>query len=189
MTGRQRYTVAVDPAQGNSGKIGIAIFSEGTLLAATALRYRAIECDGERWIARSHAAYRWLLAEQEQHRDPDCFNCITYIFERPQIYRASRSKGDPNDLPGLAGIGVGVGCLLAGRLERVLSPTPKQWIGGLPKDTEGDPWDSARGIKVASRLSPEERLLVPASHDAIDAVGLGLFALGRFERRRVYPRG
>jgi hypothetical protein len=105
------------------------------------------------------------------------------VIEWPQIYRASKSKGDPNDLPGLAGVGMAI----AARLDvEVVSYLPRQWAGGTRKAETGDPLDSPRGRLVWRCLSPDERGRVVPSHDAIDAVGLGLHHLGRLQRR-VYP--
>ena|SRR5688500_1924883 len=108
------------------------------------------------------------------------------IVEWPQIYTADKSKGDPNNLIGLAG----VGACLAGLFPNssILSPRPREWTGNIPKSETGDPWKSPRGQRVWDRLNATERLAVVPSHDAIDAVGLGLFALGRFTRRRVFSR-
>ena len=107
------------------------------------------------------------------------------VIEWPQVYRAGKSKGDPADLLPL----VGVGMCLAGLLHpgAIKSPTPAEWIGQLPKSTTGDPWASARGQRIGSRLSDVERGRVVPSHDAVDAVGIGLYCLGRLERRRVFP--
>lgn len=110
---------------------------------------------------------------------------ITAVYEWPQVYRASKSKGDPNDLIALAAIGALVAEMLGAADD--LTPTPAEWIGNLPKTTTGDPWASPRARRIASVLSPAERARVPASHDAIDAVGLALWAAGRLERRRVLP--
>lgn len=107
------------------------------------------------------------------------------VWERPQIYRASKSKGDPNDLIGLAAIGNGVACATKWPYG-VLAPTPSQWTGQVKKSTKGSAWKSARGMRVASRLTPAEFVLVPDQHDVVDAVGLGLWALGRLEVTRVY---
>lgn len=109
------------------------------------------------------------------------------VTEWPQIYTADKSKGDPNQLVPLAGIGA---CLSGLYLHaRTISPRPREWTGNIKKNEDGDPWDSPRGQRVWSRLSVVERGRVVPSHDAVDAVGLGLFGLGRFERRRVYEVG
>lgn len=106
------------------------------------------------------------------------------VYEWPQVYRATRSKGDPNDLLGLVGVGAALSGMLGVPAQTF---TPAQWIGGLPKSTTGDPLASPRGARVWSRLDADERAAVEVSHDAIDAVGLGLHALGRLERVRVFP--
>jgi len=110
----------------------------------------------------------------------------TICAEYPQIYTAEKSKGDPNNLTPLAGIG---GCIAGLFPEaRILSPKPRDWTGNVPKNETGDPWKSPRGQRVWDRLSAAERAVVIPSHDAIDSVGLGLWCLGRFERRRVFSR-
>ena len=65
--------------------------------------------------------------------------------------------------------------------------TPGEWTRGIPKKTTGSAKTGPRALRILSRLSDAERAVVPDSHDALDAVGLGLYRLGRFERRRVLP--
>lgn len=111
----------------------------------------------------------------------------TLVIEYPQVYTQEKSKGDPNNLVPLAAMGGALAGLYVNA--RVLSPRPREWTGNVPKSEDGDPWQSPRGLRVWSRLTPAERLRVVPSHDAVDAVGLGLFGLGRFDRRRVYAHG
>lgn len=106
------------------------------------------------------------------------------VIEYPQVYTASKSKGDPNDLLPLVGVGIAVATIF--HETQVKSPTPREWIGQVPKDETGDPWLSARGQKIRRRLTQEEIDCIVVSHDALDAVGLGLWALGRLERVRVF---
>lgn len=114
--------------------------------------------------------------------DPD-----TLVVEWMKVYTSDKSEGDPNDLLPLTGIDCAVAMLFP--QAEVLSPIPREWTGNVPKAKKGDPWKSPRGQRVWSRLSVEERNRVIPSHDAIDAVGIGLWGLGRFERRRVYETG
>lgn len=110
----------------------------------------------------------------------------TLVIEWPQVYSVSKSKGDPNDLLPL----VGMGMYFAANFDNaeLITPTPRTWLGGqIPKATTGDPWNSARGQRIASRLSDAERACIIVSHDALDAVGLGLWHLGRFAPRRLLP--
>lgn len=105
-------------------------------------------------------------------------------YEVPQIYRREKSKGDPNDLIPLAL----VAGFLSGRFPEsaVSGLKPREWCGQLPKVTKGDPWTSPRGELVARRLQPAERASIVSSHDALDAVGIGLHDLERL-RVRVLP--
>ncbi len=152
-----------------------ALFIDGRLLVASRVKVPGSltkEPIGERMrrVAR-------LILEWTTHLPH------TVVCEYPQVYVTARSKGDPNDLLPL----VGIGMHLAGLLDvPVLCPTPAEWLGGnSPKSTTGDPWTSVRGQCVARRLDAEERSRVTPSHDAIDAVGIGLWAVGRFERIQV----
>jgi len=117
----------------------------------------------------------------------DAWEPEVLVVEWPKIYTADKSEGDPNDLLGLAGINCAVATLFPHA--KVLSPIPREWTGNVKKSKSGDPWASPRGIRIRSRLSDLEVSRVIPSHDAVDAVGLGLWALGRFERRRVYETG
>lgn len=105
--------------------------------------------------------------------------------EWPQIYRASRSKGDPNDLPAIAGIAVGIAAACMSAEFRTW--TPQEWAGQIPKESERgkllkrDLFTNARAEHIASRLSVEELNVFGAidTYDELDAIGIGLHALGR----------
>lgn len=96
------------------------------------------------------------------------------IIEMPRIYPGSgQQKGDLNDLLDLAAV--------VGRLESTYSVNsrlrvfPAQWKGQVPK--------KIMNARVLSKLSIEERLVIPEIgvkvHNVIDAVGIGLWYLGR----------
>ncbi len=154
-----------------------AIFENGRLFRASRVKVPgslAKEPIGERMRHVSALIYAWY------HQSPPKL----LVTEFPKVLTISKSKGDPNDLLPL----VGIGMHLAGFLGcAVLCPTPAEWLGGnSPKSTTGDPWTSVRGQRVARRLDAEERSRVVPSHDAIDAVGIGLWACGRFSRIQVF---
>lgn len=169
--------LAIDPSVSSPG---VALFRSGELLACDRLKVVAGGAGAPGWlhVAREIAAYAIRRG---------VYN--TVVFERPQIYRAVKSKGNPNDLIGLAGVGMAVVGLLADTLVDVLSPTPAEWIGQLPKSTTGSAKTSPRAKFILSRLAPGELELVPDQHDAIDAVGVGLWALGRLKPTRVLSNG
>lgn len=175
--------LAIDPSIASSG---IAVFRRGKLVAArTVQREREAACIGTRCVAMALDLLTWC---ETVGCDPE-----VYVHEWPQIYTDDKSVGDPNDLPGLAAIGSGVGTVLqlAGlkrnRPIEIISPKPADWIGQLPKVKTGSAWKSPRGARVWSRLDVDERRHAPDQHDVVDAIGLGLWALGRFDRVRVFP--
>ena len=122
----------------------------------------------------------------------------TLVLEWPKVLMARRQKGskrgvDPNDLLAL----VGVDCAIAMAFRetmKIVSVAPSDWKGQLDKEV--------MCRRVWGRLSEEERKNVERTprggglhfdgyeggvrHDTLDAVGLGLFQLGRLARRRVF---
>lgn len=103
------------------------------------------------------------------------------VIELPQVYRAAQSKGDPNDLIKVA--------LQVGRwMERAIVRRvpvhlvkPNEWKGQVRKEIHHE--------RVRKLLhSPEldfvnsTRLPETKAHNMLDAVGLGLWRLGRMRR-------
>jgi hypothetical protein len=179
--------LALDPGLNHPAA---ALFRGGILVSAERVKVGTGLTDlptAERCVRVAAAVVRWGMGLNMNPR--------WLVVEWPQIYRASKSKGDPNDLTPLAGIGSALAGMLSVALSPrdiylgVLSPTPAEWAGQVPKSEKGDPWKSPRGARVRSRLSEAEVTAVLPSHDAVDAVGLGLWALGRFEPKRVYDFG
>lgn len=98
------------------------------------------------------------------------------IVEIPQVYPGPRAE-DPNDLIGVA--------IIAGQWIRSVSAPdtrrvfPRQWKGGVDKKIHNG--------RVLAKLSAAELQEVPKMaasklHNVIDAIGLGLFDLGRIGR-------
>lgn len=165
---RHEWVVGVDPGLTSTG---VAIFAAGTL--ASALEY----------TPKNRQALLTALAEYQRTAGPPlCWHRI--VIEFPQIYRASRSKARPSDLMKLAHF---VGQLnREGHAELV---TPKEWSGGTPKATKAsEAANSVRAKRIRAALSEAEAELVDwRCDDVIDAVGIGLWALGRLELKRRYP--
>ena len=115
------------------------------------------------------------------------------VGEWPQVYRLGQSKGDPNDLPPLAGVVVGVATLVECPLGWLASPFPREWIGQIKKSKKaGEEWKSPRGRLIWSLLGDDEKEVIAAAgkidHDQVDGLGLGLWGLGRLRRTSVYHR-
>lgn len=142
---------------------------------------------GQRCLELAHAAVHWHTCSTRGMRDP-----THVLLEWPQVYSETQSGGvDANDLTkilGMASMIVGMfSQLYRNNMVVVLSPTPAEIWGSLKKATQGDPWASPRAQRVRARLDAAELAALVPSHDSIDAVGMGLWALGRFERERVFP--
>lgn len=145
--------------------------------------------DAERWIYVARECLIWMLAQAQALGCDRELRVETLVFERPKILRETKSKGSHNDLIPLAAVGTGLAVMLgaSGVVPRVVSPLPADWTGQLPKSTaRGQAWKSPRGRRIADRLRPDEFALVPSQHDTVDAVGIGLWALGRFSPRRSF---
>lgn len=176
------YLLAIDPS---INSCGVAEFIAGELVDARTLVPKVPE--GLR-TSQERACDMACVIEDTFWRRKSWYTDAILVVEWPQVYKRSGSKGPPSigeDLLPLAGIVIAVAALL--RPDKLLTPTPAEWIGQLPKSKKGDPWKSPRGLRIAKALTPEERKLIPKSHDAIDAVGLGLWALKRLNKERVLP--
>lgn len=111
--------------------------------------------------------------------DPHAERADLIVIELPQVY--PQQQVPPNDLIALAFLagryaGVGMGST-KGPAE-VYTVLPHEWKGNLPKDL--------CAIRVRAALMPAERNVVDACelpekqrHNMLDAIGIGLFTLGR----------
>ena len=177
--------LAVDPSLRSSG---VAIFRGGALTSSarvTVPKTEAVPAARALRMAQEIAAW---ASERGEARTLAC--------EWPQIYprthmRKEQRGADPNDLIGLAGVAGALAGLLAAHAGqrdaalRVLAYRPAEWIGQIPKATRGNPWNSLRGQRIRAALTSDEADAVPPSHDVIDAVGIGLHALGRLRGGKV----
>ena len=166
--GSRDVLLAVDPG---IRACGIAMFVGGTLQDADLVKSAAPVGDPTptRCAAMAEAvlerAWGWWYVE-------------SLVVEWPQVYRAGRAKrgADPNDLLLLAGV---CGALATtSKVNALAAFLPREWKGTLSKEIAC--------ARVLARLSAEERGVVdllglPKSsiHHVLDAVGIGLHAVGR----------
>lgn len=178
---------ALDPSLNGPGA---ALFRGGKLVAAERVKvdktWTKLDI-GERASRVAEAVMRWGVGHNMEPR--------VLVYERPQVYTREKSDGDPNDLIAIALVAGEFGGMLrmamAARNVSLVqfAPTPNDWTGNIPKAKKGDPWESARARRVRARLTDEEFAAVVPSHDAIDAVGIGLWRMGLLTPTRAYPRG
>ncbi len=169
--------VCIDPSIVRSG---FAIFRNGLLIRADALSMKA---KGKSVLERAVLMGSRLVFEIYKTAGKDA----ALIFEWPQIYD-SRSPGktkgqDPNDMLPLAAIGGAVGAVFS----PITILKPREWKGQVSKPKKGETYIIER--RVRKRLGLKEiEVMHSTAHDMFDAIGMGLWSLGRFEGR-TYPRG
>ena len=110
----------------------------------------------------------------------------TYVVEVPQVYTQRKQKGDPNDLIKVAlNAGAFVGRALdsfdeAGgekaHLAQIVQYRPHQWKGQVPKDIAIKRFQKRLSVDELSRIESAPKSL---QHNVWDAVGLGLYYMGR----------
>ena len=165
----ERHVLAVV----DSGKVkcGLSVWfvdgAEGTLLAASTV---AIPYRGASPARMVEALLRAAAAVCSAH---GLGLPVAWIAEKPQKYERQRAKH--RDLDALLAVVKALGDV-ADYLKTFL---PAQWKGQVPK--------AAHHKRIRAALSEAERALLPnaSEHDALDAAGIGLFALGRTGRGAV----
>ena len=102
------------------------------------------------------------------------------LIEHPRVYPGSaQQKGDLNDLLDV----VAVGAAIAAHTPNVVTVFPADWKGNVPKDVMTE--------RIRRALTDEERARIekcPASlmHNVLDAIGIGLWKLGRINKKGIY---
>lgn len=173
--------VSVDPG---IRAMGAAWFSDGKLIACKLIRNPAGDGSLADHMLVVESFALWVRAVAHTR-----FNGFTgaqprLAIEIPRVYPAARQKGDQNDLINLAVVAGGVaGHFAPGLVTRYY---PRDWKGSV------NPEESNRRVVErlgASELETMARTECPKSlqHNLIDAIGVGLFHLGRFDPRKVYP--
>lgn len=142
-----------------------------------------------------------LTAAAAEEGDAECCNALAgavtgfpgripyltdIVVEFPKVYPAAQQKGDQNDLLRLAA--VAGACMtrvtVFGERRFVF---PREWKGTIDPDAFIE-----RRIKPALAAEEHARIELPSakslSHNVYDAIGIGLWALGRLEPKRVFPR-
>lgn len=103
-------------------------------------------------------------------------------YEIPRSYVAGSQKGSQNDLIDLAGFMFAIACSPVFEGAALTRYFPRDWKGTLNADQMIE--------RIEKRLSPAETAAVKdagyLAHNVIDAVGIGLKALGRLEPKRVF---
>ena len=158
--------LAVDP--GIRG-CGVAIFA-GTDLARAG--YVKNECKSGNG-PREAAMMAWKIQAWAE-----LYEIGGIAVEWPQVYRSAKLRGDPNDLLPLSAVAGALAALFPDA--QVSATRPAEWKGQMPKDI-------CHARVIAQLGDTERRRIAPAgalTHNVLDAVGIGLYARGRFSPRK-----
>lgn len=179
------YLLSVDPGLRKSGA---ALWHDGELLAAKLIESKS---EAKEIPILVEMMTRLICSIGAPHPDGQrgllglARDGLQLVCERPRTYSGRAGRGDANDLIAVALV---VGALL-GRLSCPTAlPLPEEWKGGIPKPKtkveylrDGYPVEE----RVRAKLSPVEAARVEwprdwrKKMDVSDALGIGLYALGR----------
>ena len=154
--------LAVDPGVKATG---LAFFDDYNLVGVTLARARSLEL---------------MIQALESARPVEMGVPEIVIIERPVVYRRG-GKGDPADLISVAIVAGAAACTFGrGTWTETKFVEPRTWKGSVPKNIHNE--------RIIDRLDDEERKIlkdrlvkapVKLIHNVIDAVGIGLYQLGR----------
>lgn len=175
--------LAVDP--GIRG-CGCAVFRDGHLVDA---RYVVNPVRRGNDAAAAASMASWVFGELRRYK-PD-----KLALEWPVVYyeriKRGEEKRDPNDLLALTGVDTGIAVLFSPATAYTYRPA--EWKGQLKKDAmlfriQGRLGDGTLERNIAEDgASNAEGGEKTRGHNVWDAVGIGLYHLGRLDRVRIIP--
>ncbi len=151
---------------------GVAFFRAGTLIRAGYVTSSAIE-------GRGYAAHKAMARALV-----DAYGYVglsRLVIEHPRIYPgAAQQKGDLNDLLDLVGVGAAVAANYP--VTEVETLFPSDWKGNVPKEV--------MTARISRAIANEERAGIEKcyaslTHNVLDAIGIGLFKLGRINKKSI----
>ena len=165
--------VAIDPGVHHCGMAGFEGVTK-KLAWATLVRAPDLPLGVEAWTAMAEEIVTTIN-----------FGGADVVIEFPRVYQGGKKQGADMDLLELAATVGAIATAVSLRGAYIRRVIPSDWKGQMDKSTST--------ARVLERLSPEEKSCIaacPASllHNVHDAIGIGLWAVGRFEMKRVYAR-
>jgi hypothetical protein len=154
--------IAIDPG---ACAAGVAVYRSSTLKHVAVVQGRC-------WHHTACQVVQWC------HQDASAIPSVV-VVERPQVYVQRHLKGDPNDLITVALMAGATVMGLRTSATEIIEYLPRTWKGQVPKDI------MQRRIKT--RMFPSELAIVPdigrgITHNLYDAVGIGMYYLGRLQK-------
>lgn len=139
------------------------------------------------WVVEREAAPAHLIVEWPKVSDQSIGKDKNSLFGLAGVVGAVSGQLSMTLASAVAGI-LSEGLAMQDETLNVVAYTPDEWSYGMEKaKTKGQAEKSVRAQYTRRRLLADELLHWPgAEHDAIDAIGIGLKYLGRFEPRTVF---
>lgn len=162
--------ISLDPGLREAG---LAVFTGGLLTSAFLVRNpNTKDRGGKAWVDMGREVD--IILGEAASTETSLF---TFVSEIPQVYREGKSANvSPDDLTNLTGV---VGCVI-GFLDpsEVKTYVPAEWKGQVPKKIHNKRIIAALSSTEVAAL---DAVKCPASlkHNVVDAIGVGLFELGR----------
>ena len=166
--------MAIDPGVHHSG---VAMFTDNFLRCAFLCRpAKQVEIGPHAWTAmadavQKSAASRW-------------FSPGRVVIEFPRAYQGGKQQANNDDLLELAGVVGAIVDRMWALTPNIAYFRPSEWKGQLKKEQTTP--------RIIERLSVPEQAAIEhvgaKDHNIYDAIGIGLYDIGRFERRMVYAR-
>ncbi len=156
-----KWLIAIDPGK----TFGWALFCEEKLSGSA-------HCSQSAFFAGKLSAQAVRTGMKLPPTLDDLPGEFLFVGEKPNYRRAGGSKTSPDDLITL---GIFLGELVAlyrRKVDTVELVTAHEWKGSLDKDICHK--------RIQKILRPDE--VMPENHNARDAVGIGLWKLGRYRR-------
>lgn len=104
--------------------------------------------------------------------------CELVVIECPAIY--PKSKAPPQDIMHLYGAVIAIAQVCIQYFVRVEFVEPRTWKGNVPKEIFGKRIES-KLLPKESKLALLDRFPKTKRHDVVDAIGIGLWHLGRLK--------
>ena len=171
------YLLSIDPSLRATG---CALFLDGELVDVHLIRWQSKQRGQILWRGISLSLNAWLQLAASKHLRLSGLSIDAHM-ERPVHHRGVGRRADPETLLEMAML-VGYLCATLCTGDQYTLWTKAQWAGTAPKN--------AVTARVEARISPAETAVLaetykgPPSlrHNVLDAVGVGLHALGRMKQ-------
>jgi hypothetical protein len=178
------YVISLDPGL---RECGLAVFD--ALMPESKLIYAALVENTVHPPVRGLEAWHGMALEVEKALWRGCIidrelngADILFVSEEPIVRLPKHQKGDQDDIIQLAGVVGAVGAQAGLEEWTRASLKPEVWKGNIDPDIIL--------ARIEKRLRPEEIAVIqPCArskrHNVLDAIGIGLFVLGRLKKERL----